>query len=201
MDDFVLSDLSGSSFQLNQKIIFPDPLVAGDLWNFQMYADQYVSSGYSADITIASGLINFTILATEDNSFYKWAISGSITKQLTPQPYLYNVHVINAQGDPNSRLTLERGGINVVADISITGVSVDAKTPYHKMLDAVDATILSLLSDRVTEASFGGQTYILQDIEKLFKVRNEISDRVAEEDQELRGNSRSRKIITVFRNM
>lgn len=195
---FLLSDQAGSEFRLNQKIIFQDPLVQGDLWTFGMYAANYVSSGYSAVITVAAGIINFSVPATPIYPNFTWSIPGSTTSQLTPQPYLYNVHFIDPTGN---RTTVERGGFIVAQDITIANQSVDACTNLEKMLKAVDCTLLDILNSKVQIAQFGGQSYTLHNVRELFTVRNEIYDRVVEERIRLSGNMRSSNIVTVFRNM
>jgi hypothetical protein len=69
------------------------------------------------------------------------------------------------------------------------------------MLAACDATLISLLANKATMVQFAGQSYQMHDIEKLFAVRNDLATRVRDEQQELSGNKKSRRIITVFRTM
>jgi hypothetical protein len=196
---FNISDESGNDrFGISQNIIFPDPLVQGDTWNFQMWGGQYASSGYGASITIAAATTKLSAAASINSGWYMWTIPGSSTAQLAPQPYLYNVNVTDPSGN---RLTVERGSLVVASDISVSGTNVTSQTNLQLMLAACDATLISLLANKATMVQFAGQSYQMHDIEKLFSVRNSLAIRVKDEQEELRGNKKSRRIITVFRTM
>lgn len=194
MDDYLLSDLSGNTFRINEKPIFDQPFVAGDTWNFQYRNEDYVNNGYTASITIAADTVKIVSQAIIDNGWYKWSISGSQT-QVQSQPYLYNIFVTGPTGD---RITVERGALIVASDISIPGTNVSNYTNLQLMLKVCDDTLINLLSQKTTMVQFAGQTYQFHDIEKLFKVRNELYMRVSNEQELLQGNARSRKIVTVF---
>jgi hypothetical protein len=192
------SDLSGTNFGIAQNIIFPQPLVAGDQWIFQMWGGNYASSGYGAFITIAAATTKLSAAAALNSGWYMWSIPGSSTSKLAAQPYRYNVNVVDPSGN---RLTIERGSLVVEADISVSGTNVTSQTNLQLMLAACDATLISLLSNKATMVQFAGQSYQMHDIQKLFEVRSDLNVRVKDEQQELRGNKKSQRIITVFRTM
>jgi hypothetical protein len=180
-------------------IIFPDPLVQGDQWNLQMFSGKWGQSGYSAVIYFAAGSTKMTAPAVLSDSMYVWSIPGTSTAQLAPQPYQYNVNVIDPAGN---RQTIEQGVIEVAPDISSSGNrNIQAMSNLELMLQACDNTIIQLLSQKTTMVQFAGQMYQMHDIEKLYAVRSNLAIRVADERDAARGNKRARRIITVFKNI
>jgi hypothetical protein len=133
------------------------------------------------------------------NGWYQWVVSGVDTAKLKAQPYMYNVNVVNPSN--TQRITVESGAANVVADISVPGTNIATKTNLQLMLEALDTTLIALMSQKTSIVQYGGQMYQMQDIDKLFTVREKLNTQVKDEIEELRGNMRGRKIITFFRNM
>jgi hypothetical protein len=187
-----------NAFDIEENIIFQDPLVQGDTWNFQLWSAGYGSSGYAASITIAAGTTKLTAGASLVAGWYQWSLPPSATSQLAAQPYAYNVNVTGPGGD---RMTIERGAITVAADISVPGTNVNNKTKLQLMLEACDATLIALMSSKTTMVQFAGQMYQMHDLQKLFDVRNNLAARVRDEAEMLEGNKRNTKIVTYFRNM
>jgi hypothetical protein len=181
---------------LSQTIIFPNPLVAGDTWTFQRHGGRWISSGWNAQVFIAAQQTKLAAQALADEDWYQWQIQSTDTAKLTAQPYAYNVNVTSPDG--SQRITIEQGAIQVISDISAPGC-VEPQTNLQKMLAAVDLTLIKLLSKQTSMAQFAGQMYQTHDIDKLFTVREKLSVRVADEQEELRGNRRNRRIVTVFR--
>ncbi len=186
-------------FNLDKTIIFPDPLIAGDSWCFQFWGGDWYSSGYSASITFAAATTKLTAPAAPSNGWYQWNIPGTSTAQLEAQPYKYNVSVTNPSG--NQRLTVENGAVKVIADISVSGTNVVSQTKLQMMLEALDSTLIALMGQKTSMVQYAGQMYQMQDLDKLFTIREKLSTQVKDEAEELRGNKRSRNIITFFRNV
>jgi hypothetical protein len=184
---------------LEQNIIFPDPLVAGDSWCFQYWAGDWGSSGYSAEITFAAATTKITSPAVLNQGWYQWNVPGSSTATLQASPYLYNVHVTDPSG--SQRITIERGAVKVVCDIKVSGTNVVSQTKLQMMLEALDNTLIQLMGNKTSMVQFAGQMYQMQDIDRLWTVREKLSTQVADEREELRGNKRGRRIVTFFRNM
>lgn len=182
---------------LSQNIIFPEKLVQGDQWCFQYYAGDWGNSGYAASITFAASTTKLTSAAALNQGWYQWQVPGSATSQLPPQPYAYNVNVTLG----SQRLTLERGAVIVVPDISVSGTNVTSQTNLQLMLSALDQTLITLMGQKTSMVQFAGQMYQMQDIDKLFVVREKLATQVSDEMEKLRGNQRSRRIVTYFRNM
>lgn len=177
---------------------FPDPLISGDTWTFSISAGNYGDGTFTSSITFAALANKLTAPGTLAGGFFMWVIPGSQTSALTPQPYLFNINVTDSLGN---RTTLQNGGVQVAADISVTGTNISNQTNLQQMLAACDATLIQLLSQKTSMVEFQGQAYHFQDISKLFAVRQYLASLVADEQQELTGNRRSNRIVCVFRNI
>ncbi|MGD0178750.1 MAG: hypothetical protein ABSC15_02965 [Terriglobales bacterium] len=177
-------------------IIFPDPLISGDTWRFSRDVGKYGDGDYIASITFAGGKLKLTANATTSEQSFNWEIPGSQTKTLAPQPYGYVVQVT----DQNSnRFTVEQGSTLVKGDITLLA-NVDALTVLQKMLVEADKQLLRLLSNETSMVQYGGQTYTMHNIQQFYNVRNSLEARVNDEQERLRGNKRSRRILTRFVN-
>jgi hypothetical protein len=175
-------------------IVFPDPLVAGDTWNFRMSTVQWPD--FTAEIVFAADGTKLTSPATVVSNYFQWIIAGTETAKLIPSPYLYNVYMTDGDGN---RYTAERGSIRVVADISDPATLVtETTTPLQQMLAACDAALVRLLGQDTKMVQYGGQMYEFQDVDKLFAVRDQIQARVNDEADALRGAKNYRKIACVF---
>jgi len=186
-------------FNLEKTIIFPDPLIAGDSWLFQFWGGDWYSSGYSASVTFAACTTKLTAPAVPSQGWYQWHIPGTDTAKLAAQPYKYNVNVTNPSGD--QRITVEEGAVKVIADISVAGTNVKNMTNLQLMLHALDSTLIALMGQKTSMVQYAGQMYQMQDLDKLFTIREKLSTQVRDESEELRGNKRARNIIAFFRNV
>jgi hypothetical protein len=176
-------------------IIFPDPLVAGDTWNFRLSTLQWPNS--TAEIVFAADGTKLTSTATVVANYFQWLIGGAETSKLIPGPYTYNVFMTDAAD--GSRYTAERGSVRVAPDISDPNTLVtETTTPLQQMLAACDAALIRLLGQDTSMVQYGGQMYEFQDVEKLFSVRDQLQARVNDEADALRGQKGYRKIACVF---
>jgi hypothetical protein len=157
------------------------------------------SSGYTAEITFAAQTTKLTAPAVLNQGWYQWSIPGTATSQLPEQPYAYNVHVTDPSGQ--NRITVERGAARVKCDIKVAGTNVQSKTNLQLMLAALDQTLITLLGQKTSMVQFQGQMYQMHEVDKLWTLREKLSTQVADEQEELRGNKRSRRIVAFFRNM
>jgi hypothetical protein len=181
--------------QTRQYIVFPEPLVAGDTWAFNLPLYDPWDESYTASLVFASGTNKLTAPASLDGQIWRWLIPGTETAKLPAGPYQYQLSMTDTYGN---RVTADTGGVTVAADIGATGTGVNAKTSLQLMLEAVDATLISLLGQEVTMATFAGQAYTLHNIAELWKVRSDIWSRYQDELEELRGSLRGRQFITRF---
>jgi len=181
---------------LPPTVIFPDPMIAGDTWEFSMPTAQW-SPGYIAVITFAAGVTKLQATATEDAEYFRWTIPGSQTAPLATTiatPYLYTVTVTDSGAN---RYTIDSGSVTVAPDISVTPIQ-ENRTNLQQMLAAIDNVIIQLCNQKTSEVQFQGQMYKFQDLSKLFSLRESIAARVQDEQDQLRGAARYRQCVATF---
>ena len=105
-----------------------------------------------------------------------------------------------AAHDPaGNRTTVQTGGIPVIANPA-TDQWVKTESFLQKAIREIEQLILDLLNQRVSMVSFGGKQYYLWDVEKLWRMRNELVARAAAEDAAMIGNRRANVILPLFVN-
>ena len=175
-------------------IVFPDPLVVGETWAFEMSCLQWPD--YTAEIVFAANGTKLSSTATVVSDEFRWLVAGSQTATLVAGYYIYNVYMTDSSGN---RYTAERGQIRVVADISDPATSVtQTMTPLQQMLAACEAALIRLMGQPERMVQYGGQMYEYVDIEKLFSVYDQLKARVNDEADQLRGAQGYGKITCVF---
>ena len=179
-------------------VILPDPLIIGDTWSFQIPAGPYGDGTFTASITFAALTSKLTAAATLNDNLFQWVIPSSQTSTLSPQPYMFNINITDAEGN---RVTIQRGATQVSADISAAGGSVANMSNLQLMLAACDKTLIELMSQKTSMVMFQGQAYHFQDVQKLWDVRLYLAAQVANELATQSGNLRGRKVIVVFTNV
>ena len=119
-------------------LILPDPLIIGDTWSFQIPSGPYGDGTFTASITFAALTSKLTSSATLNDNLFQWDIPSSQTSLLSPQPYVFNINITDADGN---RVTIQRGATQVSADITAAGGSIANQTNLQLML-AVPPTAL-----------------------------------------------------------
>jgi hypothetical protein len=176
-------------------LILPNILVAGDTWVINVLPDTEAPGG-TATMVFASGTQSLSTDAANDNGTYAFTFAGVDTAKLIPGPYQWTYYVTDANAN---RFTQQVGGVPVVASPgSANWTSGDSF--LTNALKEIEACILDLLNQRVSMVSFGGEQYYLWDLEKLWKMRNEIFNKAQLAQEELTGNKRSRLILPWFVN-
>jgi hypothetical protein len=183
-------------------VIFPETMVRGDSWSFELFSNQYAGEDaaggpWTATTVFATGTIRVSAVATVQGDVFYWLVPGSDTSQLPPGPASYTIQVSNG----TDRFTLDTGAITVADDLNNPDLIVDPNSMLQKQLEAADACLLALLSQRTQMVSFGGKQYSLWSIRDLWAVRNGIYARVMAEREEAAGNTRARVIVPMFINL
>lgn len=180
------------------QVIFPEYLVIGDTWAFSMGAGSYSASEWSATLSFASGTTHLSNIATLQESVFYWLVPSTDTATLPSGTLAYTIAVSNSM--TGERYTVQSGTVQAVADITAPGADVPTATMLEQQLDACNKTLLQLLSQRTSQVQFGGKSYTLWDVAKLWAVRNDLYQRVGDEQAALSGNTRGKLIIPVFKN-
>jgi hypothetical protein len=179
------------------EIIFKPDYVSGDSWSFRLFRTDYNSGAWSAKMTFAGGADTYSFPAVLTPSrVFEWLIPGSDTAKMPAQPY--RVWIIVSNGTETK--TIQQSGTLVIAPLG-AGNWTDNASILQQLLIEANATLLKLLRKEVSMVMFQGKQYHLLEVDKLWKLRNEIAARAADEWELIRGNRRAHRIIPVFRNM
>jgi hypothetical protein len=176
-------------------VILPNYLVAGDDWLIPVLRGPYTDPIWTASMRLAAGASSIESVATTDPDNFNFSFASADTAKLPPNIYQYSISV----SDGTSRQTLQMGGVPVLANPA-SETWVKTETFLRKALRECEQCILDLLNQRTSAVSFGGKQYYFWDVDKLWKLRNELLAKAIAEEQQLLGNARSRLIIPMFVN-
>lgn len=183
-------------YLVNPALLLPEKLIAGDNWLFSAILNDYSDGSWTATLTFGAGPTQISAIAIQDQTVFNWSFASTDTAKLPAQPYQFALTVTSG----TETITVQTGGIVVLAPIG-SATWVGNETPLQQMLRAADDSLIKLFSKQVQRTMFGGKQYEFWEIDKLWKVRNEIAARVADELANFRGNLRAARVIPVFRNM
>jgi len=172
-------------------------LTAGDTWVLSFTDDDHPNNLWTALIAFSRlGVQLFAKAGVNDVGNFKFTITAAESGTIAPggtQVYVVFTNV----ADPTRRESEFAGAVTVLPNP--TGSMTP--TPSQQALTAVLATITKVLSQPESSATFNGQTYTMQNIETLYKIRNLL---ITDVNNELVGlglatKPRSRNILTRFR--
>lgn len=161
---------------------------AGDTWTWRRTYTDYPASDWTATIYL-QGPNGTSVEATADGDDHIYSIPAATTA-LFPAGELAWFERVD---DGTDAYTVAMGTIDVQPDYK-AGMPFDSRTSAKKMLEAVEATILKLLSRTTQSASFGDQTFTVHDLDKLRQIRADLRAEVASE----RGTNRGQTIRIKF---
>jgi len=119
--------------------------------------------------------------------------TAEATADLTPGRYSWADRVTK----DGEVFTVRSGVVEVVAALSAIDGEHDGRSAAERQLDAVEANIEALLGKQHASVSFGDQSYSLQDVEKLMKIRDRLREQVAAEQRKANGG-KGRRILVEF---
>ena len=171
----------------------PATLRAGDTWKWATSHGEYPAGDGWDLTTLFRGAVPLDVEGTADGDSWISTASAASTAQLSAGTYSW---VARVSKDGES-YTIGSGVVDVLPDLSAVGHDYDARTDAEKQLAASEAAITSLLSKTRTSVSFGDQSYTLQDIEKIKRVRDQLREQVASEKRKANGG-KGRRILVEF---
>lgn len=163
----------------------PAKVRAGDTitWRKSL-ADYPASDGWTLYYRLISATAKFDITAAADGADHLVTVAKSTSATYTAGDYVLVAWV----ADGTERVSLGQGRITVLPDLAaVSAAGYDARSQAKKMLDAIDAALLSLSSGErlaVVEAEMASRR-IKYDVNGLMKLRNLYAAQVrAEENAE-----------------
>lgn len=172
----------------------PAQLNAGDTWKFTISLPIYpASSGWACAWTIINAAGKFTYNATTNTNGTDFdflvSATNSAATNTTAAPINYSYRVIVTGSGVNAGLqfcaippTPASGAsrFTVAPNFGALG-TFDPRSAAEIELATLQATIATLEADQVYSATFGGQTFTIQDLDKLRAREVQLIERVKRE--------------------
>lgn len=165
--------------------IEPSSVRAGDTVTWlKSLADYPATSGWTLYYRFINSTAKIDITATASGADHLVSVAKATSAAWTSGDYTYVAWVTNG----TERATVAEGRVTVLPDLAaVTNVGYDNRTQAKKMLEAIDAALLSLSSGErlaVVEAEITGRRF-KYDFTGLMKLRNLYAAQVrAEENAE-----------------
>lgn len=164
--------------------IEPARVRAGDTVTWRKSLEDYpATAGWTLYYRLINSSAKIDITATADGADHLVSVPKATTSAWTAGDYT----LISWVTDGTDRVTLDPGRITVLPDLAAQAGGYDTRTQAKKMLDAVDAALLSLSSGErlaVVAAEVNARS-LKYDFNGLMKLRNLYAAQVrAEEDAE-----------------
>lgn len=148
---------------------------AGDTWTWTRSLSDYPASTWTGTVYLL-GPNGAESEAAADGDDHVFTIADTVTAQIPAGELQW----FERYTDGTSVVTLSSGTITVLANYA-AGMPFEARTTAKQMLDAVESTILKLLSRTTQSASFGDKNYTIHDLDKLRQIRADLRSEVSSE--------------------
>ncbi len=165
----------------------PTTLRAGDTWKWKSaFADYPASEGWALS-TAFRGEVVLDVAAVADGDAWISTATATATAGVAAGRYTW-VSRVTKDGEV---YTVGSGVIEILPNLAAQSAGYDGRTDAEKQLAAAEASLTALLSKKSSSVSFGDQSYTIQDIEKLKRVRDELRQQVTNEKAAANGSKRS----------
>lgn len=176
----------------------PASVRAGDTITWRRALEDYPpSAGWTLKYRLLGSAGKYDITATNDNNTHLVSVPIATSAAYAAGEYA----LISWVEDGTQRVTLPQSRITVLPDLAAATVSTDTRTHARKMLDAVDAALLSLSTgERLAVVNAEVQSRKLSyDFNGLMKLRNLFAAQVKEEEdaERVMSGRRPRNTINV----
>src|SRR5271165_4528158 len=166
---------------------FPSVLNAGDTWQGVISLPIYPAiQGWSAiwQIRGLGQAYNFPFTVDSNGSDFDYLVPATTTANIPSGLYAYRVVVIGSGPYAGQQFTAipqtPQGGfvrLTVMANFNTASV-YDIRSQYEIELGILQATILQLETNQVASATYSGQTFTSQDIQKLRDREVQLIERI-----------------------
>lgn len=161
--------------------IEPSKVRAGDTVTWLKSLAQYPASSWTLYYRLINATAKIDIAAAASGDSHLVSVPIATSDDWTAGDYTYVAWVT----DGTDRVTVAQGRMTVLPNLAaVTAAGYDSRTQAKKMLDAIDAAILSLSSGErlaVVEAEIAGRRF-KYDFNGLMKLRNLYAAQVSAEE-------------------
>ncbi|MCW1921308.1 hypothetical protein OKA05_02015 [Luteolibacter arcticus] len=171
----------------------PDQLRAGDTWKWRTSSADYSAADGWVLTTAFRGTESLDVEGVADGGGWISTGAAADTADLPAGRYSW----ISRASKDGETYTVGSGVVEVLPDLTASEEPYDGRTDAEKQLAAVETCLTTLLSKQHSSSSFGDQSYTLQDIEKLKRIRDQLRSQVAAEKRASNGG-KGRRILIEF---
>ena len=169
----------------------PQTFRAGDSWQWSAAYSEYPAGEGWVLTTSFRGSSSLDVVGAADGDGWENSAAATATALIAPGRYSW----ISRVALDDKVFTVASGVIEILPDLAAVEESHDPRSTAEIQLDAAESSLSALLTKRHASVSFGDQSFTLQDIEKLKRVRDELRTQVALE--KAAANGRPRRTIKV----
>ena len=171
----------------------PAQLRAGDTWKWTSSSAEYSAADGWELTTAFRGAISLDVEGVADGGGWISTAAAEDTAPLTAGRYSW----ISRASKDGETYTVASGVVDVLPDLAEVAEPYDGRTDAEKQLAAAETCLTSLLSKQHASVSFADQSFTLQDIEKLKRVRDQLRSQVEAETRAANGG-KGRRILVEF---
>jgi hypothetical protein len=154
-------------------------LVAGDTWNWTIELDDYSPAQYTLKYSFRGpSALDLTAVAAANGSAFNVIATGAQTSPLLAGTYAFQMSVFDAS---NNRTELDRGNVEMLADIAAAVAGAEERSWVKQMLDAIQGTLLGTASRQEQEYQVNGRSLRLSSRTELLKIESEFEGRYRKE--------------------
>jgi hypothetical protein len=171
----------------------PAQLRAGDTWKWKTsHADYPAGDGWELS-TAFRGASSLDVEGVANGDGWISTGAAADTADVTAGRYSW----ISRASKDGETFTVGSGTLEVLPDLTEQSDPFDGRSHAEKQLDAAETALLALVGKQHASVSFGDQSFTLQDVEKLKRVRDQLREQVASEKRAANGG-KGRRIFVEF---
>jgi hypothetical protein len=173
--------------------MLPQKFTAGDTWKWQASHPSFPASNDWQLAVHFRGPGMLDVSGTPAGDEFSFVATATATAALKAGNYQWVA--VATQGE--ERHSIDGGFITIAPSLAAVTDPHDPRSAAARQLAAVELTIEGLLSKQHAAATFGDQSYTLQDVEKLFRIRDRLREQVRAENAAANGG-KGRRILVEF---
>lgn len=178
----------------------PQFIYAGDYVQWTRSSDDFPAGSWTLNYVLRGPQV-YTFASTAQGSDFLITLAGTVTAAWKPGWYLVEAYVIDTEAQRFPFLP-RFAQMNVRANPAVNPQGdPNARGWIYTALAATEQAIINLTSRKVTTASVNGQSYSIQDVEKLWRMVRKYQDEIRRIEQTERlsaGLGASKNILVRF---
>ena len=183
----------------------PQTIAAGDNVSWYRQLDDYPATAWTLKYVLRNSkqIYKFDAAASAASSvLYQVTLATSTTTGWVAGVYAMDAYVVSADTLSQVQVQTYFPTITITPNLAVNPSGGDPRTFASRMLELCEATIAKLTSKTVTMAQVNGQSYSLQNIGDLWKMRERFASEVRREEAAVKLNAGlggSNKVTVRFR--